>query len=72
MTILTFQATNATFLMVPAGRHFIVYDLAAEGIILLTVLHQARAIERIIAELGPTFLAEVEALRRAATSSPDD
>src|SRR5581483_3741692 len=63
---------SAPFLMVPAGRHFVVYDQAADGVIVLTVLHQARDIERIIADLESSFLAEIEALRRAATSSSDD
>jgi plasmid stabilization system protein ParE len=60
---------SAPFLMVPAGRHFVVYDRAADGVIVLTVLHQARDIERIIAELEPSFLAEIEALKRATGSS---
>lgn len=62
---------SAPFLMVPAGRHFVVYDQAAEGVIVLTVLHQARDVERIIAELGPSFLLEIAALRRAARTPPD-
>ncbi len=62
---------SVPFLMVPAGRHFVVYDQAADGVIVLTVLHQARDIEQIIAELGPSFLAEVAALRRKAHNTPD-
>ena len=57
---------SAPFLMVAAGRHFIVYDVIADRVVVLTVLHQVRDIERHIAELGPGFRAEIDALRRAA------
>ena len=53
----------APFLMVPAGRHFVIYDCLDDRVVILTVLHQARDIERIIANLGPAFLAEIKALR---------
>ena len=52
------------FLMVSAGRHFIIYDRLKKGIVILTLLHQRRDIERIIADMQPAFLAEIEALRR--------
>ena len=63
---------SVPFLMAPAGRHFVVYDRAAEGVIVLTVLHQARDIEQFIAELGPSFLAEIAALRRNVHNTPED
>jgi len=53
----------APFLMVPAGRHFVVYDCLDDRMVILTVLHQARDIERIIGDLAPGFLAEIVALR---------
>jgi toxin ParE1/3/4 len=49
--------------MVPAGRHFVIYDTMDDGVVILTVLHQVRDIERIIADMGPEFLAAIEALR---------
>lgn len=52
------------FLMVSAGRHFIVYDRLKKGIVILTLLHQRRDIERIIADMQPAFLAELETLRK--------
>jgi toxin ParE1/3/4 len=58
----------APFLMVPAERHFVVYDRTNAGVVVLTVLHQVRDIERIIAAMGPEFLAELEALRVSGTS----
>jgi toxin ParE1/3/4 len=54
---------SAPFLMVAAGRHFVVYDRVGERVVVLTVLHQVRDIERVIADMGPEFLAEIEALR---------
>ena len=53
----------APFLMVPSGRHFVVYDILDDRVVILTVLHQVRDIERIITDLGPGFLAEIAVLR---------
>ena len=50
--------------MVPAQRHFVIYDIIPQGIAVLTVQHQVRGIETLIAELMPAFLAEVERLKR--------
>ena len=58
---------SAPFLMVPAEGHFVIYDRTNDGVVVLTVLHQVRDIERIIAAMGPEFLAEIEALRGGAT-----
>jgi toxin ParE1/3/4 len=54
---------SAPFLMVAAGRHFVIYDRTDDGVVVLTVLQQVRDIERIIADMGPEFLMEIEALR---------
>ncbi len=54
---------SAPFLMVAAERHFVIYDRTNDGVVVLTVLHQVQDIERIIAAMGPDFLAEIEALR---------
>jgi plasmid stabilization system protein ParE len=58
------QYRSAPFLMVPARRHFVVYDLVPQGIAVLTVLHQVRDIKTLIAELTPAFHAEVGRLKR--------
>jgi hypothetical protein len=55
--------------MVAAGRHFIVYDRVGDRVVVLTVLHQARNIERIIIDMGADFLAEIEALRGSSSAS---
>ena len=60
------QRRSAPFLMVPAQRHFVIYDLVPQGIAVLTVQHQERDIETLIAELTPAFHAEVERLKRKA------
>ncbi len=49
--------------MVPAGRHFIVYDRFDTQVVVLTVIHQVRDIERIIAAMEPSLLAEIATLR---------
>ena len=58
------QYRSAPFLMVAAREHFVIYDLAPQGIVVLTVQHQVRNIETLIAELTPSFNAEVERLKR--------
>jgi plasmid stabilization system protein ParE len=58
------QHRAAPFLMVPAQRHFVIYDFIPQGIAALTIQHQVRDIETLIAELAPTFLKEIEKLKR--------
>lgn len=58
------QHRAVPFLMAAAQRHFIVYDTIPQGIVVLTVQHQARDIESLIARLTPAFLAEVQRLTR--------
>ena len=60
------QYRSTSFLMVPARKHFLIYDLVPQGIAVLTVQHQVRDIEALIAELTPAFHAEVERLKRKA------
>jgi len=59
------QHRVAPFLMVPARNHFIIYDRIPQGIAILTLLHQIRDIESLIANLSPTFLQEAEKLKVA-------
>jgi len=58
------QQRSTPFLMVPARRHFIIYDTLAAGIVILTIQNQVRDIESLIAELTPAFLVAIERLRR--------
>ena len=60
------QYRSTPFLMVPARQHFVIYDLVPQGIAVLTVQHQVRDIESLIADLTPAFHAEVERLVRKA------
>lgn len=57
------QYRSAPFLMVAAREHFVIYDLVPQGIVVLTVQHQVRNIETLIAELNRSFNAEVERLK---------
>jgi plasmid stabilization system protein ParE len=58
------QQRSAPFLMVAAQRHFVIYDIIAQGIVILTIQHQVRDIEALIADLTPAFLAEVNRLKK--------
>ncbi|MDD2743335.1 MAG: hypothetical protein PHV02_13790 [Rhodocyclaceae bacterium] len=49
------QQRSTPFLMVPARQHFGVYDLTAEGIVVLTIQHQVRNIETLMLSLRPHF-----------------
>ena len=60
------QYRSTPFLMVPARQHFLIYDRVPQGIAVLTVQHQVRDIESLIADLTPAFRAEVERLKRKA------
>ena len=58
------QYRSAPFMMVPARKHFVIYELVPQGIVVLTVQLQVRGIETLIAELTPIFHAEVERLKQ--------
>lgn len=62
------QHRSSPFLMIPAERHFIIYDVIPQGVVVLTLQHQVRDIETLIAELSPTFLADVARLKRRLAS----
>lgn len=55
---------SAPFLIIPAEKHFVVYEPFKDGVIIITVLHQVRDIEGIIGNLAPDFLREIKALQR--------
>ncbi len=54
----------APFSMVPAGKHFIVYDQMKMGVVVLAVLHQRRNIERLMFDLEPSFISDIKAIRK--------
>jgi plasmid stabilization system protein ParE len=54
---------SAPFRMVPARQHFVIYDCIPDGIVVLTIIHQVRDIERLLGGLSQTFLREIESLR---------
>lgn len=58
------QHRATPFLMIPALRHFVIYDIIPQGIAVLTIQHQVRDIETLISELTPSFYAEIERLKR--------
>lgn len=58
------QHRSAPFLMIAARRHFVIYDLMPQGIVVLTVQHQVRDVETLIAALSQAFHAEIERLKR--------
>ena len=60
------QYRSTPFLMVPARQHFLIYDRVPPGIAVLTVQHQVRDIESLIAELSQDFHAEVDRIKRNA------
>lgn len=60
------QYRSAPFLTIPARQHFVIYDIVPQGIAVLTVQHQVRDIESLIADLTPAFHADVERLKRKA------
>ena len=60
------QHRSHPFLMVPAGRHYIVYDNVDIGIVILTILHQRRNIEQVISGFTPDFMVAIDELRSQA------
>ena len=57
------QHRSTPFLMVSARSHFVIFERLETGIVILTLLHQTRDIEKWITHLTPDFLREVSALR---------
>lgn len=51
------------FMMVPVRQHFVIYDMLPQGLIVLTVQHQVRDIEALVAEMKSEFVTEIERLR---------
>jgi toxin ParE1/3/4 len=57
------QHRAAPFLMVAARKHFVVYERFGHGIAVLTLLHQSRDIESLIAEMTQSFFREIDRLK---------
>jgi len=53
------------FSMIPAEKHFIVYEIIDKVPVVITLLHQRRDVESIIRDFTPDFLSEVAALRKS-------
>jgi plasmid stabilization system protein ParE len=53
------------FSLVPAGKHFVVYEIINNIPVVITLLHQRRNIETIIHDFTPDFLSEIATLRKA-------
>lgn len=62
----TARLARATpFRMAPAREHFLIFDVIPRGVVVLTVQHQVRDIESLVAQFRPSFLAQVAQLRQA-------
>lgn len=57
------QHRAAPFLMLPARQHFIVYDRLPQGIVILSILHQVRDVESLLASMSSSFKQEVETIK---------
>ncbi|MGE0108317.1 MAG: type II toxin-antitoxin system RelE/ParE family toxin [Bdellovibrionales bacterium] len=53
----------APFLMLPTGKHFIIYDKTKNGIVILAILHQSQHIEDIIQNMKARYISEIAAIR---------
>ena len=58
------EGRSLPFSMVPAEKHFIVYEIINKTPVIITLLHQRRDIESIIRDFTPEFLSEISALRK--------
>lgn len=52
------------FSMIPAAKHFIVYEVIDKLPTVITILHQRRDVESIIRDFTQEFLAEIDYLRQ--------
>lgn len=57
------QHRSSPYLMVPAGKHFAVYEAIQSGIIIATIVHSYQDIETLIEQLTPALAQEVERIR---------
>ena len=46
---------SAPFRMTGVGQHFILYEVVADEVIALTIMHQAQNVEKHVAKLTPAF-----------------
>mgnify|MGYP000847531866 CR=1 FL=1 len=57
------QKRSSPFLMVPAEKHFVIYHLHKNNILILAILHQSRNIEQIISKNEDMFRIEIEEIK---------
>ncbi|ESQ91367.1 type II toxin-antitoxin system RelE/ParE family toxin [Asticcacaulis benevestitus] len=50
------------FLMIEAQQHFIIYDVTPDAVLILTIQHQRRDIERLIQAMRPDLLQDIAKL----------
>jgi len=62
------SARSAPFLMAQAGSHLIIYDMVPEGLIVLTIVHQMRNLEAVIAAMDNDLAEAIEAARASLKS----
>ncbi len=58
------EGRSLPFHMIPAEKHFIVFEIINKTPVIITLLHQRRDIESIIRDFTPDFLAEISSLRK--------
>jgi toxin ParE1/3/4 len=59
----SYRHRAAPFMILAIRQHFIIYDVLAKGVVILSIIHQVRDIEKIIAAMEASFISEIESLR---------
>jgi len=62
------SSRSAPFLMAQVGSHLIIYDIVPEGLIVLTIVHQMRNVEAVIAAMDIDLAAAIDAARASLKS----
>lgn len=52
------------FLMVPAGKHFVIYQAFPDVVLILTVQHQCRDIEGLVRAMRKSLLSDINAFQK--------
>lgn len=58
------QHRSHPYLMLPAGKHYAVYEVLGDDIVIVTIIHSKRDIETIIHKLGTTLADKVRQLKK--------
>lgn len=59
------SARSIPYFTAQKGSHLIIYDLVPEGLIVLTIVHQMRNVEAVIAALEPELAAAIDTTRKS-------